>query len=615
MKKLLSVVFFLLLAVTLAACEEKITDPNLLKIMDAQKDFKIENANALTSDISLPASFGGVAIFWESSDAGVVSRNGIVNRPVDGSGDKTVELTGRFVLRNATSTKKYTVKVLEKDPATVVATKTVDFVNLANEWVLTDQSFMLYYQQADDLPYVDVASFIQLLDGAILSDEITVSPVGEQGLKVSYEVEYEGETDSYSADFDFASNEVTFSSFDFFDGFTAETQTDFGNGLTSELLSYTDSEAVTIPLGYYGYDIIKHEGKYLIPFAVANQFFSGGMFDVYYNGEKLYGVDSYQLMDDATVVSQIQTSAENSLNASVALRRSTYNHLAFVMDYFYGLKPLKEVGTYYDMLQNHQAKMFAGTDNDMYRGTFEFANALDDLHTSYLMEGVNGPAGSNGNSNLTLNDLGPRVAAYYDSYFAIQSACAMKPLYKVVDGGKTAFIYIDGFDTETPAEFKSSLDTITALGTVENIVVDLSCNGGGNLGATIQVMGYMTEDPMNIYQKNATDNATAAFSYFSENNAVDVNWYILTSPVTFSAANLMTSMAKDGGFATIIGQNSSGGASSIEVILLPDGQALIISSVGVLSDKNFNSIEMGIEVDIKVSPTDESAIINAINAN
>ncbi len=274
MKKLLSVVFFLLLAVTLAACEEKITDPNLLKIMDAQKDFKIENANALTSDISLPASFGGVAIFWESSDAGVVSRNGIVNRPVDGSGDKTVELTGRFVLRNATSTKKYTVKVLEKDPATVLTTKTVDFVNLANEWVLTDQSFMLYYQKADDLPYVDVASFIQLLDGAILSDELTVSPVGEQGLKVSYEVEYEGETDSYSADFDFASNEVTFSSFDFFDGFTAETQTDFGNGLTSELLSYTDSEAVTIPLGYYGYDIIKHEGKYLIPFAVANQFFT-----------------------------------------------------------------------------------------------------------------------------------------------------------------------------------------------------------------------------------------------------------------------------------------------------------------------------------------------------
>ena len=98
---------------------------------------------------------------------GLYRRNGIVNRPVDGSGDKTVELTGRFVLRNATSTKKYTVKVLEKDPATVVATKTVDFINLANEWVLTDQSFMLYYQQADDLPYVDVASFIQLLDGAI----------------------------------------------------------------------------------------------------------------------------------------------------------------------------------------------------------------------------------------------------------------------------------------------------------------------------------------------------------------------------------------------------------------------------------------------------------------
>lgn len=613
MKKVITIAFFLLLTLTLVSCEAKATDPNMVKILSAQKDFKIENANAITGDISLPASFGGVAIFWESNDTRTVTKNGYVNQPVDGMGNITVELTGKFVYRNAVSTKKYTVKVLEKSAATVISTKTVDFTNLANEWTLVDQQIELFYQKAGDIPYVDVQSFVNLLNGAILSDELVFEKMGTDKLKVSYEVTSEDETDYYEALFDFSLNQVTFNTFDFFDGFTAETETDFGSGLSVDNVRFTDSLGVTIPLGYYGFDLITHQDKYLIPLAIANQFFSGGMFDVYFNGDSLYGVDSYQLMDDSSVVNKIQTSTQNYLDSSIDLKRSTYNHVVFVMDYFYGLKTINEVKTYYDVIENYAPKMLSGTDDEMYRAMFQFTNSLDDLHTSYLMEGYNGPAGTNANTRLTLDDLSPRVAGYYKSYFALESACGSKQPYTIVDGGKTAFIYIKGFETNTPAEFKASLDTITALGTVENIVVDLSCNGGGNLGATIQILGYMTELPMSIYQKNATDLSTVGYDYHSDNTAVDVNWYILTSPVTFSAANLMTSMAKDGGFATIIGQDSSGGASSIEVILLPDGQALIISSVGVLSDKDYNSIEMGIAVDVKVDPTDVSAIIRAIN--
>ena len=54
-------------------------------------------------------------------------------------------------------------------------------------------------------------------------------------------------------------------------------------------------------------------------------------------------------------------------------------------------------------------KMLSGSDDEMYHAMFQFANGLDDLHTSYMMEGFNGPAGTNANSRLTLDDLSPRV--------------------------------------------------------------------------------------------------------------------------------------------------------------------------------------------------------------
>ena len=92
--------------------------------------------------------------------------------------------------------------------------------------------------------------------------------------------------------------------------------------------------------------------------------------------------------------------------------------------------------------------------------------------------------------------------------------------------------------------------------------------------------------------------------------------FIFTSPVTFSAANLMTSIAKDMGIATIIGQDSSGGACSITAISLPDGSAILVSSTGMLTDTAYNSIEYGIRVNLAMADvTSDSEIVSVINSN
>ncbi|MDV7399915.1 S41 family peptidase, partial [Arthrospira platensis SPKY1] len=94
----------------------------------------------------------------------------------------------------------------------------------------------------------------------------------------------------------------------------------------------------------------------------------------------------------------------------------------------------------------------------------------------------------------------------------------------------------------------------------------------------------MTEQPIEMHYQNPTEGSRVSYFVEVETNAYEnINWFILTSRVTFSAANLMTSIAKQQGFATIIGTTSGGGASSITPIVLPNGAFYTMSSLNVLS--------------------------------
>ena len=153
------------------------------------------------------------------------------------------------------------------------------------------------------------------------------------------------------------------------------------------------------------------------------------------------------------------------------------------------------------------------------------------------------------------------------------------------------------------------------------VVIDLSYNTGGNIGAVLRIWGYMQEEAIMYHSQNPADGAAVTYYIESEYVAYDYNWYILSSGVTFSAANMFTNIAKEQG-VPILGQDSSGGASSISAIITPDGTSLIVSSNSVLSTRVGNeidgyeylSVENGIEVDYFMSDvTSDSQLINLIN--
>ena len=78
---------------------------------------------------------------------------------------------------------------------------------------------------------------------------------------------------------------------------------------------------------------------------------------------------------------------------------------------------------------------------------------------------------------------------------------------------------------------------------------------------------------------------------------------VLTSKLSFSCGNALPSLMKDMGFP-IIGEQCGGGACAVQNFITPEGLQFQISSYrGKLTDKNWNSIDAGVEPNYPITVT------------
>ncbi|MFC5652812.1 LamG-like jellyroll fold domain-containing protein [Paenibacillus solisilvae] len=82
---------------------------------DVQNDLSLGDTSSVTNNLILPNEGTRQAdITWHSSDAGIVSDSGVVNRPIPGAGNAAVTLTATITKGEATAVKKFTVVVKEQ---------------------------------------------------------------------------------------------------------------------------------------------------------------------------------------------------------------------------------------------------------------------------------------------------------------------------------------------------------------------------------------------------------------------------------------------------------------------------------------------------------------------
>ena len=583
---------------------------------------------------NLPTSGeNGTTFTWTSGNPFVITDRGYVIKPA--IGDDPIDVTMFVTARNGSysTTFEYIVTIHPREESTVTSKTTLPFTSTSEEWfVLDNPAVDIYYVDEGTVPYIDVEAFLMLLDGAIESELLVFEYVGDI-LTITYTAIYtdindeEVEEDLWAI-IDFTANTLTVSSFRFFSYYIASTDTDFGEGLIYLDVETVEPQNVTFDLNHYRIDLVidEDDGVYLMPFHVANLLFAGRIYyDIYYNGDALIGFDTFS-RGDSEIQTQLRSSSLNGIWAERDMREATYHFMAFTLDHFFGLKNFRGVETHYNFLVDYADDIITRTNTTMNNTLFNIANALDDLHSSHAFPGYHASA-TYSIVVESLSQLGPSVRTWYQGLWDVQDLLAAQfgshqnlPDFRLIDNNKTAIIYLTGFTVDTPDDFKRILDLLPV--SVENVVIDLTYNTGGNLGAVLRIFGYMTDQPITYHSQNPADGSAVTYYIGSAYTPYDFNWFISTSSVTFSAANLMASIAKETGVATVIGRNSSGGASSIGLVILPVGTTWIISTNNVLSTRigdaetgyTYVSIEEGVEVDIFVLDfTDDDAIIAAIN--
>ena len=602
-------------------------------------DRVVEDLNALnipniaTADLEL-ATFGknGSRFRWISSDPKYITNDGIVNFAGVNTGGQMVTLSVRATYNDEEIHRDIKVKVPELEAVQFLEKQSFEFKALPGDYYVTSGTLDLYKTQYEQVYYVDIEAFLETLNGAVDSITNITTKVDEktnqtskvhrymeyietnQGLTVRFHIkefidDVLTDTESYDLAFDFINNTVKSENTDFFNVIGSKTITEYDDGLIYGEYETKDGHEVLIHLNDYRMDInTLKEGedtKYLIPLNLANLLFlSQVYYNVYFNQEIIYGVGTMEVNNPA-VLTQIKTTSFNTKEMSKDIKRFTYDYLALTMDYFYGVDDsvhgYNNEKSYYDLLSRY-AQRFYGDDTTHYQVMNDFILRLDDLHTSLLSSGF---FEENFRPEFQFTDLRSRTKSYYEAYFSVERYQTSLPEIRYTDNRETAVIRLDSFEVDSREELEKNIIEAQKEPNLKNIVIDITGNGGGNLGSVFKVLSLMTEKPLYYQGYNALDGSGYSQEITSDyQKYTTVNYYILQSEVTFSAANLFSSIAQHHKIAPILGIKSGGGASSIGLVITPTGDLFYMSSYNVLARKtgdDYQSIEYGITPDVVFS--------------
>lgn len=258
-------------------------------------------------------------------------------------------------------------------------------------------------------------------------------------------------------------------------------------------------------------------------------------------------------------------------------------------------------------------------------------NYIDDVHTSYIEPSMYQSLGSvRSYQQIASSVIGPRrseLDRVNENVNKLRAAAnGGTGVYYVEDGGakKMAVIVFDGFVSNDPGN-ETDLSALALLNTyqffeqafadikqngplVENVVLDLSCNGGGVIHQCMLALCFL-EDPNVFYlaEKNHLDNSIAKFTCGIEDMAGNTslkknyNFYVLTSGFSFSCGNFFPSVCHYQLNIPIVGQRSGGGGGVVKPTQTSDGALFNTSASAEMcaldANGNYICIDDGVPVD------------------
>ncbi len=395
-------------------------------------------------------------------------------------------------------------------------------------------------------------------------------------------------------------------------------------------------EAVTFEFSKYDIDLRGDEDDVYFPLATLSDIYSDLSYHyVLYNGENVY-LNDFRCGDD--IIDQYPDYLEPlkaRMKRDPDMAGFNYNELCFAIDHFYGFpgkarlnEEIAKKGLDRALYDEGGAGSYVGTalkSADMVKymaGAMSINGFLYDMHTyvgfwsKYHLE--------------TYPDYETSLAEYRKSpAYMIYDEFAYKPSaerFSYRDGlreqrdraygkdtayitkGDTAVIVYDSFepdfddwddfygsghDPSTVSQdrlwgFVRSLDRAQKDPRIKNVVIDLTANGGGSLDYAMMISSLVTGES-DVCTENVLTGEKCRSGYIADRNLdgkfdeeddkvkYDLNFAVLTSDFSFSAATYLSSVLKDKG-VLIMGEDTGGGACAIQQMAMADGNPYYMSS-------------------------------------
>ncbi len=430
-----------------------------------------------------------------------------------------------------------------------------------------------------------------------------------------------------------------------------------GNAALLQRMKGTDYDRygidIELNLADYNIEMIHQGNGFYIPMQTLSDFVVAPASNqcLFYNGKCAFMANSktFGSPDSLTPMGEYFYAVEPGPR-SQALADYGFFELCLMLDNIYGLKEIHDIQSFAKffyqtgMIENLTSTDPAKADQALYDLIHLH---LDDLHSA--LKGHSPAAGKqqpSGGYGLAARKSGEDQLFYETArYRYYPNGC---PFYEEV--GNTAYITFDEFVSnyygfayysafadgeELPTDtigniMRAHQDIYRDDSPIENVVIDLSCNGGGDVDAAVFLLGWILGDAT-FSVKNTFTGAQSTAEYridvnldrlFDSGDEVDdKNVYCLISPNSFSCGNLVPMAFKDSRRVRLLGSTSGGGSCIVQQMSTAWGDYFSMSGTDRMSfQKNgsFYDIDRGVEPDFSIDKVDHyydrEALTNYINS-
>ena len=164
------------------------------------------------------------------------------------------------------------------------------------------------------------------------------------------------------------------------------------------------------------------------------------------------------------------------------------------------------------------------------------------------------------------------------------------------------YIEFSSFDDGTAEEFKTKFEELQEQG-IKSLIIDLRNNGGGIVDEALKIADYILEkDDVILYEVDKNEKETVEKS--KNDPILNMPIIILTNENTASSSEILAGALKDHEKAKIVGTKTYGKGVIQQLLTLPDGSGLKITSEEYLTPDKTKINEIGIEPDEEVKLPD-----------